>query len=249
MTVSSMIKHAIVALTVLFGVQFALAYRLNPPDDRIAHASWAQNPQSMAELMGYASDVVRGRVVRVRRGSDITVSAPPEEGGADRIPVEVVTIQVQRRYSQGQGRPETIEVFHTGLSKGEAPWEKPDRPPGQPPQGMERPTLQVDKSPAGARTVILAGDPPYERGEEYVLALRAGPDIQVGGQRVRTVRPVSPEGRFRVRGGRVEPMLDRANFARQLRGRPVEDLEQAVQRGLANPSQGRPPWAARGGVE
>lgn len=246
MKAEKILGGAALSLALLFAAQFGLAHRNGPPLEARYAASWANNPHSMEELMGLSEEVVLGRVTGVRRGEDFVTRAEGEEEGVDRIPVEVVTIQVEKDY-KGGGRAETIELFHTGISKGSQPSAR-DRPPGPPPDGAQRPQSQPDLSPAATRTVILSDDPPYERGERYVLMLRGGPEVAVGGRKMRTQRVVSPEGRYRVTGqGQIQPVSSRADFARQMRGRSLEQMEERVQRAQERAQEKRPPWAGRGG--
>lgn len=168
-------------------------------------ASWAEQPRSLEETAASAEQVVLGRVTRVRRARDIVVPLPGLPGGADSIPIEVVTIRLEKSLKgpAGGGPPETIEVVHTGVSK-------------------------------GRDQVTLVEDPAYAAGEEYVLFVKPGPEVEVDGSRMRVHRLVSPEGRYRVRGGKVEPAATHGFAARQ-RGRKLEefeaDLARSIQRG------------------
>ena len=137
------------------------------------------------------------------------VLVPGEPNGVDRIPVEIITIQVDKSYKTGGGGPPTsIEVFHTGRS-------------------------------TGRDVATMMDDPPYLRGEQYVMFLKPGPEVGSGGSRVASQRLVSPEGRYRVRGGRLEPVTDRG-FAPGFRGRPLLDFEGELNRGLQRSAGRRP---------
>lgn len=213
---------ATLALAVMLGAQWAV---INPGESmqRVWVADWAENPESLDDVVEAAEEVVLGRVTRVRRGPDIVmrVDGEPEE---DRIPTEAVTIQVERRYkSAREGGPATIEVFRTGTTKGTPPSAMGGQPPESPPDGMRRPSRP---SPPGDRTVMLTDDPPYQNGQRYLLALKPGPQMRVDGQAVHSRRPVSPEGRFLVDGqNRIVPVSDRADFVRSLRGRGLDHIE------------------------
>lgn len=165
-------------------------------------ASWAEQPGSLEETAASAEQVVLGRVTRVRRGHDLVVPAPDLPGGEDRVPIEIVTIRLEKSLkgpARG-GPPETIEVFRTGASSGQ-------------------------------EQVTMAEDPPYSSGEQYFLFVKPGPEVQVEGTRMKVQRLVSPEGRYRVRGGKVEPAA-RHGFAARLRGRGVADFEADVARSI-----------------
>ncbi len=214
-------------LAALFGVQLAVAGLSGAFAPKTFWvADYAENPQNLDELMESAEELVLGRVTRVRRGPDLVVRVPgePEE---DRIPTEIATIQVERRLTGARGgAPESVEVFRTGSTKGEPPSAMGQSPPGPAPEGVERPARP---SPPSDRTVMLADDPPYERGQRYLLALKPGPQMRVDGQNVQLRRPVSPEGRFLVDGrNRLVPVSSQPGFAREMRGRSLEEVERQV---------------------
>lgn len=189
-------------------------------------ADWSESPESLEELVESADDMVLGRVTRVRPGPDLVVRVPgePEE---DRIPTEIATIQVERRLKgAGGGGPQTVEVFRTGSTKGTPPSAMGNQPAESPPDGVRRPSRP---SPPSDRTVMLVDDPPYERGQRYLLALKPGPEMRVDGQNVQLRRPVSPEGRYVVDGqDRLVPVSSRAGFAQEMRGRNLQEVERQV---------------------
>jgi len=174
-------------------------------------ASWAEAPASLDETAGSAEEVVRARVTRVRPGADIVVNLPQEPGGEDRIPTEVVTLRVEKVY------------------KG---------PAGGPPETVE--VFHLGRS-NGQEHIAALEDPPYAQGQEYVLFLKRGPDVRVGGSSLPTRRVVSPHGRYRIQRGRMEPM-SQMGWAAQHRGRPVDQFEADVTRGIQQ-SAGRRPGA------
>ncbi|MFW6084425.1 MAG: hypothetical protein ACODAA_04370 [Gemmatimonadota bacterium] len=220
-----------VALTVLLVAQVVVAQRTVGNAEAVWIADWAESPESVEEAVESAEQVVVGQVVRVRPGEDIVVRAEELPDGIDRIPTEIVTLRVEKNLKAGRGEPpQTVEVFRTGGTIGTPPSQRGNRPPEEPPEGVERPDRP---DPPGDRNVKLNGDPPYERGERYVLMLERGPEMRVNGRSVRAERPVSPEGRYRVgRGGEIEPVSERAEFARELRGRSLEAFEQQIERGV-----------------
>lgn len=218
-------------LVVLLAAQVLIANRAAGDAETIWIADWAENPESVEEAVESAEQIVIGQVTRVQPGEDIVFRAEELPGGEDRIPTEIATLRVEKSLKAGRGGPpQTIEVFRTGGTIGTPPSQRGNRPPEDPPEGAERPDRP---SPPGDRTVKLNGDPPYERGERYVLMLKPGPEMRAAGRAIRTQRPISPEGRYRVtRGGQIEPVSERAEFARELRGRSLDAFERQIERGV-----------------
>jgi hypothetical protein len=194
-----------VVLVILIVAQVLLRIQLRPAAE-IA-ASWAEEPASLEETAASAEQVLLGRVTRVRRGQDLVVPVKDLPGGEDRVPVEIVTIRLEKSLKGPAhgGPPETIEVFRTGAS-------------------------------SGRDQVTMVEDPPYSSGEQYALFVKPGPEVQIEGTRLRVHRLVSPEGRYRVRGGKIEPAA-RHGFAAELRGRSAADFEADVTRSI---QRGRP---------
>lgn len=75
----------------------------------------------------------------------------------------------------------------------------------------------------GNETFVLAGDPPYEVGQRYVLFLMPREDG--------TFLVVSPEGRLRLTRNGLEPSSAR-EWAQGLRGMPLEGLELDLREGV-----------------
>lgn len=221
----------VTALALLLAAQVLAAGRMAGDVESVWIADWAENPESVEEAVESAEQVVVGQVVRVRPGEDLVVEAEGLPDGVDRVPTEIVTLRVEKSLKAGRGGPpQTVEVFRTGGTIGTPPSQRGNRPPEEPPEGVERPDRP---DPPGDRTVKLNGDPPYATGERYVLMLKPGPEMRVNGRAMRAQRPVSPEGRYRVtRGGQIEPVSERAEFARELRGRSLEAFEQQIERGI-----------------
>lgn len=173
------------------------------PPGTVMMASWANTPASVEEAVELSDEVVVGRVVRVRKARDLEVDAPGEPGGVHRIPVETVTFQVEKVHlapTDRRGRPETIEIFHTG---------------------------GVDDE---GRDVMLEGDPEYRPGQRYLLFLTEGPELEVEGTRLLTRSVISPEGRYGVgRNGRLDPASRGRGFAAEQRGQPLAAFERAIQ--------------------
>lgn len=225
---------------VLVGQASYLAVSMRTQPRPTYFASWQFKPESLEDASKLADQEVLARVVGVRRAADLVTEAQGEPGGQDRIPVEVVTLRVEKSYKGGQ--PETIEVFHTGSTASRGQRQAPSPPPGtlRPAAASRTPTDDE------TRTTWLEGDPPYQQGEQYLLLLASGPTVNVDGKPVATKRPVSPEGRFRVQSdGNLEPMSTRTDFANRLRGRPLREAEG----GIGRPHQPQQPRGQMGRPE
>lgn len=207
-------------LAVAFGVQVAM--RAGQEPQMKLYASWVENPASLAEAKNLSTQIVRGRVTNIRRASDLVTRVPGEPGGVDRIPIEIVTVQVSDSFKGA--RPASVEIFRVGDASprgvGPIPPEA-QRTPGRTPW---RP------SAAQVRQVVsVEDDPPYAVGQEVVLFLRSGPTVSVGGQAVRTLRTVSPVGRLHVSNNALVPAVNRG-FAAGLRGRLINDIAPELRR-------------------
>lgn len=177
-----------------------------PPETTpgLTMASWANTPETLDEAIALSDEIVMGRVTRVRKAADLSIDAPGEPEGVHTVPVQSVTIRLEKTYKEPadrRGRPETIEVFHTG--------------------GLDD----------DGQDMMVAGDPEYRRGQRYMLFLTEGPQLNVSGSRTVTRSVISPEGRFKINDdGTLEPVSKRGRgFQEALRGRPAETLEQAVE--------------------
>ena len=158
------------ALTVGAGAQVA-AYQANPSPTTV-HASWSFTPKNADELRARAQSIVLARVQSVSAGPDIVTPQAGEPDGLDRIPTRRVTVEVLKQY-KGAGTPgQTLTLFQTGGTV----------EPAAPAKGTKNAMTKVQQ-------VVLEGDPAYRAGEEYLFMLEAGPQG--------TLRPVSPEGRYR----------------------------------------------------
>ena len=102
-------------LLLLFLGQVAPRYA-NPP--RTLHfADWNHSPNTVEETAKLASEVVHVKVVKIRKTKPIIVKIGGEPGGVDRIPAEIVTLELVGDDLKGRGKKgERIEVFHTGHS-------------------------------------------------------------------------------------------------------------------------------------
>ena len=171
----------------------------------------------------------------MRRADDLVTKADGEPNAEDRIPVELVTIRVEKQY---KGKRETIELFHVGgepspASLKEPPMsEAPPKPKGRTP---DYPQGAVDRSQRPAtrgavRKFILKDDPEYKQGERYLLFVRKGPKITEGGQALETMAIISPTTRFRLSAAnKLEPVTD-TGFAPQVKGRDLKEIEPRIRR-------------------
>lgn len=225
----ALIATIVVLVVVLVG---QLAYQHFNPPTRYAMASWKDRPDSAEQTTELADHVVRVRVKNVRRAEPLTVAMENEPGGVDRVPVEVVTLEVLEDDAKGGKKTgETIELFHTGDSSQTPPGRRTDAPKGpqpeKPPDAVEKKDAAKHQSREGHMGVLFSavmGDPEYKAGEEYLMFVREGPTLKVGGQSVATQAAISPEGRWKVdRSGRLEPMSDKP-WAERMRGKPAKEL-------------------------
>jgi hypothetical protein len=227
-TVNKLLLVVLVALAGLFVAQLSVSLAQKPGTQAVA--SWRNSPDTLEQAVELSDDIVRGRVTRVRRAEDIVVQAAGEPDGEVRIPVEAVTIQLERTLKGGP--KERIQVFHTGLSKGDSAAEKGaprEDPPPRPDDGVDRPRRLPRPSIAESRTFLLEGDPPYKSGDRVVLFLTEGPALEVDGETVQTMAIVAPEGRYAVDDDEeLDPVIDR-KFADEQRGKPLREFEEEVE--------------------
>lgn len=198
-------------------IQLAPLMRQQPQEKWLA--SWAHRPTSMTEAKDLAGQIVKGRVIRIRRGKDLVMRVAGEPNNEDRIPIEIVTFALEGGY-KGSVR-KTVEVFHTGLSPIEVEGRRiPPRPEDVEPKPMRRRTLLE------RRTVSLEDDPPYKVGEQYVLFLTDGPTVStLEGRSVKTKAVIAPEGRYGIKAdGKLKPARA-LGFAGQLLGKELSALE------------------------
>jgi len=223
---------AAVLLATLF-VQIGMRY-IAKPDVQLM-AAWKDVPKSPEEAAKLADEVIVGKVVRVRRADDLVTKAEGEPNAEDRIPVELVTVRVEKRY---KGKAETVELFHVGGEPSPDSMREPpmsQAPPKPSGKSAEYPQGPVDRSKraaarSGARKFILKDDPEYKEGERYLLFVRKGPNITEGGRAVGTMAIISPTTRFRLSAAdALEPVTD-TGFAPQVKGRNLKEIEPRIRR-------------------
>lgn len=215
---------ALLATTLLAQLMFRYWHK---PRAIETFAVWKDNPANIAAARALAKRVVTGKVAKIERAEDLVIKAPGELENEVRIPIEAVTIEVEKTLKGGPAR--TIQVFHTGSSVGIPVVGRPEPPaserPPRPPQGVERPKQMKEPYGEEARTVILHDDPPYEVGQRYVLLLTDGPTVRISGVATATQRVISPSGRYFITPeNNLEPAA-RSGFALKLRGKPLRSLE------------------------
>jgi hypothetical protein len=192
-----------VALGVALAGQGALYYNEQPVLSMTA--SWKHRPASVDEARDLATAVVQAEVVSVKPDADLVVPAAGEPTGEDRIPTQRIQVRVSKSHKGGLRPGQTVDLFQVGGKL---------LPTGQP-DGKNNARI-VD-----AKQLVLEGDPPYKVGEQYVLMLEDGPRG--------TLRPIAPEGRYRVeRGGTISAMVD-SDATKLVQGRPLVDLERKLE--------------------
>jgi hypothetical protein len=178
------------------------AYRFEEPVLTMS-ASWKNRPASVDEARDIAKTVVQAEVLSVQPDADLVVPAAGEPTGEDRIPTQRVKVRVTKAHKGQAQAGQTLELFQVGGKL----------LPTTPPDGKNGARVE-------AKQMILEGDPLYKPGEQYFLMLEDGPRG--------LLRPVSPEGRFRIeRGGAVVAMVDN-DATKPVHGKPVAELERKV---------------------
>ena len=221
------------ALALILVGEVAVYYNEQP--EATASASWAFHPKSLKETRDRAHTIVQAKVVSVEKGEDLVVPARGEPTGEDRIPTQRITVKVNKAHKGEAKEGDTLTLFQTGGEvtdvappqgpRGEDAHERPEAPAGGK-QGLSPDDPAPHRHERGAsqgrgpKKIVLEGDPLYKAGEEYVLMLEDGPKGQL--------RPVSPEGRFKVeKGGKVTAMVDN-EATREVHGKGVAELERKI---------------------
>jgi hypothetical protein len=225
MKLHKVLPMIVAALATVFVVQVAVRYHDKP--EPVYFASWKDDPKDIADAKRLARKIVTGVVTKVERGQDLVIKAAGEPNGEDRIPIEVVTLKVEKAHKGGN--PEYLQVFRTGGTKDPKLVDRPappmDKAPPKPKGAVERPAKLPKPTEAEARTVLLEDDPPYKMGERKLLFLTDGPAVMVAGKSVKTQRLIAPQGRFNVKAdNKLEPIVAKG-FAAPLRGKALPELE------------------------
>jgi len=196
-TVAALLAAVLCAQTIAFW---------NAPHRIRASASWAQYAGTLAQAEALSSQIVVARVTNVAPAPDIQVPAEGEPADTDRVPIEIVTLNVIRSIKNPTNDTQ-IRLFHTALTyAGRSPLPQGSgglkRPPPRPDAGIER-------------TSILEDDPPYFLNQTYLLFLTSGPTVE---ERP-TVAVIAPEGRYLIARPDVLRAVTRRGAARRLDGR------------------------------
>ncbi len=206
-------------------IQVSFRYIAKPP--RLMFAEWKDIPATVDAATRLADEVVQAKVTNIRRADDLVYNFPGEPNDQDRIPVEVVTLQIQKNH---KGSARTIELFHIGgvLSPLSRPDPSESEAPPKPPRAV--PKSRRPPSTSHASPYMLHDDPEYKVGEEYLLFVRKGPRVTIGGASVETHAIISPTTRFRISAGQNLESMTRYGFAPQFRGKQLRDLELRIPR-------------------
>jgi len=252
-----------VALVLALVGQFLVYYNQKPVV--AAHASWAFQPNSFQEVVNEARSVVTGQVTAIQKGPDIVVDVKGEPTGQDVIPTEQITFRVNGVHKGSAARDQNITIFRTGgevvIPAGPAQGsvapgpetaqrsEGPEAAEGQKgdPNGPapDQPAVAADPNrPAQAQVklFLLAEDPAYQVGQNYLLALTDGPN--------NTQRPVAPEGRLIVNPDGTVTSVAESAVGQGLNGRQLAQLVAAAQgQGNIPPPAGAKRRVSTGGNE
>lgn len=231
MTIRSMYIALVLFLVGMLAVQIGIRAIEKPPHNVVA--VWKNRPADLAEAKGLAKRIVVGKVTSIEQAEPIRVKIDEEPGGYDEVPIEVVTIEIEKILKGKGAAKEKVNVFRTGSSSAERPDQRPPPPDSQLPPKPEGGVDKPARPQASPQSVFaLEGDPPYAVGDEVILLLMEGPTVKVKGKSVKTEAPISPAGRFKVKkDGTIEPAAgsglgfkqrgkSRAALERELRGRP-----------------------------
>lgn len=166
-------------------------------------ASWRFRPATIAEARDLAKGIVQAEVVSVQPDADLVVPASGEPTGEDRIPVQRIQVKVTKVQKGGFREGQLLPIFQVG--------------------GRLLPTSQPDGKNGArveAKQLVLEGDPLYKVGEQYVLLLDDGPRG--------TMRPVAPEGRYRIEKGGIVSAMVESDATKLINGAPLADLERQL---------------------
>lgn len=238
MKIQKILALAVLSLLVVLAAQLWRQYQNRP--GQVMFAAWHNKPESLKDAQDLAEEVVVGKVVKIERADDLVAKAPKAEGNMY-VPVEVVTIEIERKLKgEKKGEKETIQLFHTGLSgqnplrlnrkppKGKVP-EKPGKDDENYTEIIPRSKKPSVPSGHGAQPIMLHGDPAYKVGERYTLFITKGPTLKVKGRTVSTKAVISPEGRYRMKKGSntLEPVTS-LGFAGRLKNKNLSAIEAAI---------------------
>jgi hypothetical protein len=241
----------VVVLTLGLAGQIAI-YRAEPIS--VAHATW-RRVDDFNQVLDISSNVVEAEVVRVARGPDtiLDMKGSIEPSGQDVIPHMDVTMRVLSSDKGGTKAGQEIVVRQTG---GEAPTYPQGPAPGTKgtnnplrrdvPRGEEKstdsnarprspgaePARAADPNApptANVRIFNLEGDPPYQVGERYLLALEERPGASANAPAEAGVyQVVHPAGRYRMNDDGSLSAVSTDLVAMSVDGQTIETARRAV---------------------
>ena len=246
MTIRKVLAVTATVLFVVLAVQLGWRYHNKP--GATLHAAWYHNPTTVAEAYELSDDVFLGRVLKTEPADDLVYQAPPDAPEEDRyfsIPVDLITLQVEKRYKGKTTRRRTVKLFSTGRSREGSPAARQPpttAPPPKPPDGVDRP----DQLPSGdehATTIsVMDGLPILKKGDLGVFFTQKGRKLKVNGNDVQTQILFNPACFYGVTDNKLEPAA-KTGFATRLRGRTLNELEGRIRRSrprVIGPIRGRP---------
>ncbi len=187
-----------VALLLVAGLVGQIAFYWSQRPDTIMHASWRAHPKTLGEARRLAKSIVLANVVDVQPGQDLVTSAAAEPSGEDRIPTQMITLEIVKAYKGSYRAGQQVKLFQTGGVLVSA-------------SGDNEEAMQT-----AGRRFIIEGDPLYRAGEQYMLMLTDGPQG--------AVRTIAPEGRYRVQDGQLTAMTH-SDLAHEISHKGLQSLE------------------------
>ena len=222
--INRILQYSILGLGAAFVVQLGISW-VDKPEITVV-AAWKDNPKTLARAKGLASRVVEGTVLRVERANDLVVTAPGEPGGVDRIAMEVVTLKVDGTL-KGTSVKEIKIARTVGLSVAGRKHPPANKAPKKPRGGKNRPAKLPTGDAHSMQTVNIHDDPPYKKGEKYLLFSRKGPNLRVKGKTVQTSTVVNPTARFKIdKANKIQPT--KAGFGSKFKNKSLKDFRSAI---------------------
>jgi hypothetical protein len=177
--------------------------------------SWAHLAESRADAERLSDAIVLAHVSTIESGLTLA-HVVPGAGYADRIPIEIVNLGVDRVVRTRPGvsvrAGGTIRLFHTALISPDA---QPDPARDTAPRSDPAPPPEAGSQ----RATLLEDDPPYAPGERYLFYLAQGPPIQGAS----TFAVFAPEGRYLILNQILHARTTRG-FAPTLDGRRLIEV-------------------------
>lgn len=219
-----------ILLVLLAGQLLLYGLRAPEPTRRTVTVSpiWVSSPKTLRDAIDLAEVILVAKVKTIQHARHTT--GPPDRikkqleqsqgktpGGNPKnrggppelsaeVPSEVVRLRTQNVLKGNPGK--AVEIYHLGHSY----------------------KFQADRRKTTKTVIPLTREsPPYRRGSRYLLFLTDGPTIEVGGKQKTVLRPIAPEGRFRITPQGLQPVVNR-HFSGDYRGAPPGKLIGAIQR-------------------